>query len=507
MNHAEGSPYIGQKRIRMPICDKTVLSEISNDYTLPDYHPEIRRVLYVGSNILPPSKYVSAGGAEYSGIVDYSIIYVGVDGKLYSAPLSAEYSFNLPINTDGDFDFNEGVSSCADVVSESVTTRLLGPRKINIKSKLKAHARAYATMLLDEKTVGEVAPDSIQTLIREENICDFTRVVGEVVELSEEIIPDGPDCRIISADGKVFISDINTDDGAATLRGEVYLTLLAEYGDSPEVTQIQRKIPFSQTVENENLTKGSRTTANGYISDISVNIEEQGIICDISLILDLEAQCERKFSYLGDVYSTKKSSEAEYKKYEIPTAGYCINGNFSMNEKMSKENVGFPQNATIIDVYGNATAEKTLTEGSKKTVLGQVKYAAILLVDGEYSSLETVLPFKYEFDAGSTSRECSACEANINVISCKIRQDAEEISIDAELSLSAWGSGSTEITALSQVRFENDVKAEKGKVIIYYPSSTDTLWSIAKRYFVPVSKIQTLNGISDDVINKEYLII
>lgn len=507
MKYTEGSGNIQEKRIRMPICDKTVITEISNDYTLPDYHPEIRRVLYVSSNILPPAKYVSASGAEYSGMIDYSIIYVSVDGKLYSAPLSAEYTLNFPINIDGDFDFNEGISSCVDVISETVSTRLSGPRKINVKSKLKAHARAYATMSLDEKISGDVEPDTLELLSKEEDICIFTRTVSDAFEISEEIIPDTPEFRVISADGKVFIKDISLSDGEAAVNGEIYLTLLLEYSDSDEVAQIQRKIQFSHTIDNEELCKSSRCTAAGHLSDISVNIEEQGIICDMGLIIELEAQTKKSFSYIADIYSTNKSSKAQYKSYDIPANGYCTNGNISMNEKISKENIGIPQNAIIVDVHGTAIAEKIFAEDGKNFVVGQAKYLLLVLSEGEYSSVEIALPFKYAFLAENGSYEQTSCEAKADVISCKVRQDNEEISIDAELSIACWGIGNKTITVLDEIRFEDEIKREKGNVIIYYPSPEDTLWTIAKRYFVPVSKIQLLNGLSDDIINKEYILI
>ena len=90
----------GTRRIKMPVCNKFVTTELSNDYILPDYQPEIRKVLGITSEILPPAKYVGAANAEFNGTVDYQVTYVGADGELYSMPLSAEYSFSVPLRQD-----------------------------------------------------------------------------------------------------------------------------------------------------------------------------------------------------------------------------------------------------------------------------------------------------------------------------------------------------------------------------------------------------------------------
>ena len=66
MENNEGMFGAQARRVTMPVCDRVSATEISNDYTLPDYQSEIRRVLYVGTSVLPPAKYVSTGGAEIS---------------------------------------------------------------------------------------------------------------------------------------------------------------------------------------------------------------------------------------------------------------------------------------------------------------------------------------------------------------------------------------------------------------------------------------------------------
>ena len=66
------------------LCDRTVNTEVSGDFTLPDYQPELRRLLAVMPTPLPPAKYVGSTGVELNGTVDYQVLYVGGDGGIYS---------------------------------------------------------------------------------------------------------------------------------------------------------------------------------------------------------------------------------------------------------------------------------------------------------------------------------------------------------------------------------------------------------------------------------------
>lgn len=492
------------KRLRMPICDRFMSNEISNDYSLPDYQPEIRRLLHISANIIPPAKYVSTSGAEFNGMVDYTIMYVGADGELYTLPLSAEYSFNFPIDADTNYDFNEGVNSIADIVSENIITRLSGPRRLNIKCRLKCHARAYAVMVMDERMIGDVNAGSIQRLEQSINCCSSLRCATEPFTQSTEIIPEYDNMRVIGAQGKLFVSDVSLYDSNANIRGEINLSLLCQNEDKGEIVTVNRRVPFSENIEGDEIKKESICCARGYVNDIAVNVEDRRIVVDIGAIAELELQSSEMVTYTQDIYSTENECECQYRDYKIPHLGYCTNGNFSFNERLARDNIGFPTDAQIIDSYAQAIADGVTYRDGKSYVGGQIKVTTILKKDDEYTANEIMLPLKYEFDGGKENMNSGAI---LDVISCRVRQDAESVSIDAEIYVSVWGVSSEEIIALNEVRFIDELKKSSRDIVVCYPSTSDTLWSVAKKYHVPISRIEHLNGISDSICDKKYLIV
>ena len=81
------------------LCEKKVVKEISSDFLIPDDKPEARRILAVSERLLPPAKYLGASAVECNGLIDYRVIYLGVDGGLWGVCFSSEYELEAPLDT------------------------------------------------------------------------------------------------------------------------------------------------------------------------------------------------------------------------------------------------------------------------------------------------------------------------------------------------------------------------------------------------------------------------
>ena len=51
-----GDP-VGRRTVQVPILNKTLTTEVAGDYSLPDYQPEIKRLLRIATNVLPPNRF------------------------------------------------------------------------------------------------------------------------------------------------------------------------------------------------------------------------------------------------------------------------------------------------------------------------------------------------------------------------------------------------------------------------------------------------------------------
>ena len=506
MNSNNATYGAAPKRFQMPLCDKILTTEISNDYTLPDYQPEIRRVLRVDASILPPAKYVGGSQAEFNGTVDYHLLYVGQDGCMYSAPLSAEYSFNAPLDISSEFDLNEGVVILADTRDENITTRVSGPRKLTIKCRLCSRVRAYGMMIADERCSGEVNPMSVERLMGECECSVLLSGFGDTIVISDEINTNTENMRVISASANVCISDVTASAGTADCRGDIELKLLVCRDESTGTLEtLSRKISFGEQVEIDDISPDSLCSARAYVNDIGINVEEGRILCDLGVIPEIRAYGKNVVSYTRDIYSTENSSETAYRGYTIPSLNCASRGNFSQSERIPVAETSISQGSRIIDVCCKPHAESFEFDKNKAVLLGECKYFMLIENEGEFSSSELILPFRYEAEISSDAP--SDFSADMSVLSCRARIDGGNLCIDSELSVSAEFFGNRAINVLSEVRFGEMVKKSDGDIVICFPAPDDTPWSVAKKYSVPVNKLSGISSPSDDISGINYLVV
>ena len=475
----------------MPICDKTINTEISGDYTLPDYQAEIRKVLRVGVSVLPPTRFISGNSAEFGGVVDYDLVYVGADGGIYSAPLSAEYGFTAPLELSSDFDLNEGVVTVCKINDDSTTARVSAPRRLSIKCRLSARVKAYGMMVSGETASDDTSADSIERLFESASISSPIMLSGDMLELSAQLPLASDTQRVAGARGMAVVGECSVGNGYLDYNGEVQLSLLVcEDQDSSSTQIMQKKLPFSGRIECEDLDSECRTQARAYVSDISINVGDSAIMCTVNVIPDITAHKPQELRYTRDLYSTEMESEVSYKTYTLPKLIGAETRNFSQSERIPLSDTSIQHGSRIVDITCKPFVEKAEYDKNRHIITGGAKYSMLLETNGEFSSYDLTLPFKYE--SGGAEGDVTEYDTDLQVLSTLGRIDSGNLCIDTELCVNTLFMGKSEITSVCDVSFGDEIKRSSSEIIICYPAPDDTVWSVAKKYAVPVKKISSM---------------
>ena len=470
--------------LMLPLCNRIITTEISNDYTLPDYQPEVRRVLGVRENILPPAKYVSGDAVELNGAVDYTLLYVGADGEIYSAPLSAEYSANMPFANCRGLDRNEVMTVSASVETESVSARVTAPRKVTVRCRLNCHVRVWGKVFLEEEINGDVSAESIQRLCKDAGFVQVWEGISDIIEVSDDYETDG-DIRVVSADADILIDDTSSNSDGVSVRGDIMLKLICA-DEGGEYRTVMRKLPFSEIVETDRAGKSAETRqVRGSIGNINVSIEEGKIATTVGFFLNASEESNMPFSYAADLYSTEKHCVCRYESVSVPVAKIAVDGNFSQSERIPVSDASIGEGAEVIDSCGAARVIGIEMTDGKCVLSGESRYDLICRKDGEIFSSEVRVPFKYEIETA----EVLACErenADIfcSVMNCRVRTDGDILALDSEVMLSGVVFCEQEIVRVVEADMGDPIEREGSDIIICYSSACDTLWSVAKRYLV-----------------------
>lgn len=485
--------------IQVPISDKSVAGEISGDFTLPDYQPEIKRLLKISSVVLPPSRYIGDKEAELTGNIDYYVYYTGSDNEIYCAPLTTEYKMSVPIDSDVGSEL-ANMAGCVYVVPDMTSGRVLSPRKLSIKCRLRAGAKIFGDMQLLRGI--DTSSDDVQVLRGEGNAIRMVCRAGELLHLSDEVLSGTQDgeVRVISADGRALMSEVSCSEGQINCRGELYLKLLMSRENGAAPYSVIRKIPFSQTVAVEGVTPDGTASAKGTVCEINVTVEDGRIGIDVGMMIEASSTAPEHFEYIKDVYSTTRDTVCEHRKVAVTDYAQGVNGNFSLNETMTLEEAGVSPESLPVDLSGAVQIDDYAFADRKCIMSGKVKFTALMDKEDEYSVSDIEMPFRYEVDA-SALRGNGKKNANFSpdVVSARARVDGERINIDAEISVcgTMWEIG--EISMLDGVSYGDMIEKRRGEYLVSYPSDSDTLWSVAKRYKVPVSSIVIGNMMNEQI--------
>lgn len=475
------------------LCDRQEMGEVSAEVSLPDYRPEIKRLVRVSATVSPPARYVGAANTELSGSVDFCILYTGNDGALYATSHTSEYRIGIPTELPSDATLGEGLVCDADVLPEPCNARVLSPRKLSIKCRLRAHMRLFGIRLIENgDLLAGVAAEKLY------GSCDTSELfagVGEPLLLHDEIVCDtqSEDLRVVCADGQVFVSEATAGSGCINCRGEVALKLLCAHDATAlPPSQLLRRIPFEGVIEADGCEVNCAASAFGTCTDVSVTVEDGRILCDLSVVLQGRAQRDRNLSYVRDAFALDAHSDGKTDFLTLPQSRSCVCANFSIGQTLTAEEAGLKSGVTVIDAMLFPLLAELTEENGRDILSGRCRVHLTLCDDaGEIFSHEVEIPYRYENE--NKGAYLADSFVHISPISCRARADGERLGIDAELAVSLLTRTATPIQYLSACKMGESCPAPTGECTVCFPAPTDTLWSVAKRYHKPLSHLTGIN--------------
>lgn len=482
------------------LFDRSVPTEITADISLPDYLPEIKRLLRVTATPYHESRFLSSNAAAFDGRADVLICYAGGDGGLYSTRLSRDFTVNLPIDPEL---MAAGIDPAADTRVESVAARATAPRKINLRLRLRTRIRAWGEEDLTPTVEG--APLHTERLIKRGRTVAIHRADDQPMDLAEDIpLADVEgEVRLISADGAVSVSEAVADGDAVNCRGELVLTLLTCAESSEDRGRPERRvcrIPFTRSIPLPGARNGMQARAWGSCCDLSVTVEEDRLLCDAAIRLSVEAVEEMEIAPVADLFAPGgKVENAVYRDAEIERNLLCGNYALSVSGRISAAQLGLDSAAQIEDVAGTAQLDEMSFEGGRLTLSGTCRFSLIRREEGEYSTVEASLPWQKVLEC---AEEPTRREAELALIRADARMEGEgesaQLVVEAEISAALRMSRGENRRVLSHAVYRPSENRPGAAVTVCYPEEGESLWSVARRYGVHLSTLAAMNDLQAD---------
>ncbi len=497
-----------KQKIRIPMMQRSLITELSEEFSIPDYKPEIKRILRVEAQAMPADRYVGSSSAEFSGKMEYTVFYLGEDDELYGCSFEGDYRVLQPLEIPGDLSMDEGIFCDADIFSETVSGRLLSPRKFQVKTRLHSEIRLYATKVLAEE-MGNCESERLGAALVS---CEHLAGQGEPFHLFDEVVFSSNDpIRVIACSGKVLASEVFPAGGKLNCRGEVVLKLTIvkeESGDAPVI--LLRKLPFSSEIELDGLEGDCKAAFDGCVTSCEVTVEEGRILCDAQVVLSARALQNRTLTYTRDAFALGEESSVTLENCNAPVAIASGIGNFTLSTSVPLAEAGISPEQTVFDLTLLPAVREFSTEDGRLIVSGKCRCHAVANEGDEWTSTEFEIPFRYD---GGACEPLAAKDilASAKALSANAKKEGDTLRIDGEIALSYTLSGEESFTRVASLTPGEPLVLPASALRVCYPTSGDSLWSLAKRYHKPLAALAEANGLPADAptapLNARFLMV
>lgn len=502
------------KKTSLPCVSREVVSELS----LPDYLPDVSRLLRTCASVGAENSYIDGGNIMYDGEIDLMIIYATSDGRIKSVPLLSEFDGAIELG-----DIGGDIETELSVEIESVVCRLQNPRRLTVKTKICVGADVYENICATPRLSGKLSAED-ETKIQRKYVNTATvsriHVSDENVPISEDIEIDqsAPAIdEIISVNLSPYIYEVRPKDGKISYRGDITAEIIylarSEEGDAPRYVSFRKLIPIMGEVGAEGVTDmcqgvGFATVgAPEFRPQTNAFGENRTVEIDLSYTAHLFALCNANVSAVLDMYSVDYQSQNDMAKVENMSLYRASSFNFTADGVSSIDDKDFD---SVVAQTANAAVEKTERNGTKMSFFGTVDVSVILSNGaGAYIGRSFAFPFKAETECGKARGDIE-CTASASVIGVSAFVSGGELHGEAEIGISFIACEKTEMDIVEKCTIIKDrpqKHAGASSMVICYPADGDDVWSISKRYSLSPDELRAANMITgDDVCGKVIII-
>jgi hypothetical protein len=482
-------------------CTQTM---VDGDVIVPDTKPDILKVLQVDAVACVTQKSVENGKAFVSGRVDLKILYIPDNEGEKIKSILTSFDFTQPIDVAENM---EETLIAAYASAERVEFSLTNSRKLKIKAIVGIDYEILSVKLLEPAV--DTADDSEAELKKEnikiQNAVDFCEHEISVRETLE--IPSGQSSvgELLKADAKITDTEYKTVTGKIVVKGTVCICILYS-SESHNIEFTEEEIPFTEVLDSEDVSDDTVCDIDYVITDMNCGVEEDTdgdnrlINVDVLINANVRATEATELEIISDCYEPYKNtvlSRSDVKLDEIaakPSAQYTI-----------REVVDVGANAPAVSGVYNVITKPLIikAELQRNKLLCEGKIEAYILYLSESSenpiySVKKEIPFSYMLDCDAEGGELvPEIKAEIKHTGYNLNA-AGEIELRCILALNANVLRSRTVSIIAEAQTEDMSDEDKKGIVIYFVQQGDTLWSIAKRYRVPINSVAEFNNLDEN---------
>lgn len=493
---------------------ETVLSEsaeqsIDTQINLPEYCSDIRKILkcFVVPNIFACS--ISGDRVNADGEAVIRVLYTGEGGKLECYEQSVPFSKYAQL---GEYEGDLCVKPSAK--TEYVNCRAASQRRISVSASISVK---FCVTCLKKERLTAKGEEAFETLCESVSCSMPVALTNKPFDMSETAVledSDAPVACIIRTDTHAVLDSVKTIADKMLIKGDMVTDVLyCTDSDNGTAGKYRHSMPISQIIDLDGADEDSLCSVDIKVlsSLVSFKADSEGknTLLDISVkaIACVNAYDNHEVEVVCDAYSTEYETAAEYKNMFFKNHLFTYRETKQLRENFDMSSLSLSE---IIDVFA-CSCDGTAQSSGESTVCRGETAVGILCKnsEGEYAYTEKTLEFDFDCAGKMTAKAVSAKpEFTVTDISGKLSSGGNvEIGMTVLVTMPVFEECEKKVC----VRLETDESRVKAPcdcpLTVFFSSSGEKIWDIAKRYNTTSERIREDNDISGDEIEEKTLLL
>lgn len=481
------------------------------DYILPDYYPDIFRL--IRCEIIPTVTDFSISGSTltYELSCEIRIVYCGEEGSVLQCVTQKQlHSSSVELGKSPE---------CPEIVispkTDHISFRAVNKRRLDVRGvvsvKIRVDGERKQEVICDADGLNIQLKKAPMKYISQKLCADKTLQLSEETEISPA---QPPALSIIRCDTKLSAIEKKIISGKLLAKGDVLLKILYASENGPEPLELS--IPFSQIIDMDGIDEAFTCSVNA-----------TAIGCNITLIADkngenrsmriepeikLACRCVKlsEAMVVCDAYSTVYPCETEFSEIHTEQPPTVYAESFRNNARIA-EGDSVPTRIFSMWCTPKNINTRAGADGKSVVISGMLTYS----MAAEDNSGCVIMPdrdeaFEETLDIGDNIAD-SAISAEIKDINVSYNiSDQGVLTARADISVNIISADSVGFNALTALSVDESAKKERDgdyAVKLYFGTDNEDIWDIAKRFSTEVEAVMEENDLSENIIESGRMLL
>lgn len=488
-------------------CSAVTQITLEDDRNVPDQKADMERIIMQRGAVQITELKAMEDRVNVKGRLDFMLLYLTEEGMVSS--MEGQLPFEEQVYMEG---AESGDNVEVQTELEDLSIELINSRKLSIRALLAL--KLAVEELYDEQLAVELCHDGVvETKKKLLSAAELALQKKDILRRREEMeMPQNfPNIfEILWKEVRLSGMTFEAMNEQLAVQGEIQVFLIYEgEGEEHPLKCYEKTIPFREVIDcqgsQESMTADIR--ADIAHSEIEIRTDQDGeerVAClDLLLDLYIKLYTMTQVEALSDVYGIAENIQPQLRRSVLNRQILSASGKTKLTEQV-KLPASLPDIQEICHSSGSVIIEdeELTTEGIELTGIlsAEILY---LSENGEMTAFEAQLPFQYEMTVSGISADCRyEVRSSLEQLNVTM-SNGSELDVKAVLDFRLLGFCSGEEAMISDISVENtdtNVTNNLPGIVVYFAREGDDVWTLGKRYYVPLERIREINQLSSDLL-------